>query len=98
MAINWNTVRTEHVEKACELLLDDKKTRRLKTKGIFIRSHGHVLPAKQAMRVAYLLANGLPVDAKLRFSSGESMVQRLQAMGFQVGRQDTGSAAGATDG
>ena len=97
MALNWNTVQAEHVAKACELVGGDEKARKLKAKGIFIVSGDSVLPAKQVIRAAYLLANDLPLDTKLKFSSGESTVKRLQSLGFQVERRGQTTPKGAPD-
>jgi hypothetical protein len=50
------------------------------------------------MRTAYLLANNMRLDTKLKFSSGESTVKRLRNLGFQVERRgDSGTAAEQVD-
>ena len=88
MALDWNSVRAVHVTEACRQLREGVRPVRLKSTGIFIISEGKDLPAKQVMRVAYLLANNMSLDAKLRFSSGESTVKRLRSLGFQVERRN----------
>ncbi len=86
MALKWDTIRTEHVARACELVAADKQTLRGRTTRIVLAFRGQRLPAKEVLRTAYLLANRLPLDAPLRFASGESTVQRLRRLGFAVER------------
>ena len=93
MALNWNSVKAGHVTEACRQLRQGVKPVRLKSSGIFIIFEGEDLPAKQVMRVAYLLANNMTLDAKLRFSSGDSTVKRLRNLGFQVERRNGSKAA-----
>jgi hypothetical protein len=40
----------------------------------------------QARTVAYCLANNIPSETKLKFSSGEASLQRLRSLGFQAER------------
>jgi len=87
MALNWNSVRAEHVTRACQVVRNDGKSLRSKSTGICIVFEGSALPAKKVIRFAYLLANNMPLDTKLKFSSGESTVQRLRSLGFQVERR-----------
>ena len=98
MAINWNTVRADHVVQAFDLVSADAKTRHQRVTGIFVRSGDDLLPAKQVIRIAYLVANNLPLDTKLKFTSGEGTVNRLRDLGFHVERrgQITSSEAPTT--
>ena len=84
MALNWSTVKREHVTRACEMLVLGEHRPRVQAKGIFVAFSGQRLPAKQALRLAYCLANNIPLDADLKFSSGEGTVKRLQRLGFTV--------------
>lgn len=83
MALNWKTVKAEHITQACEVLLKQGGGRTA-AKGIFIPYGGKRLPAKYATRLAYCLANGLPLDTKLKFSSGDGTVNLLRRLGFTV--------------
>jgi hypothetical protein len=56
-------------------------------KGLFVAFGDKRLPAKHAVRLAYCLANDLPLDTELRFSSGEGTVKLLQRLGFTVERR-----------
>jgi hypothetical protein len=84
--LNWATVRREHVNRACELVLSGQRPARAKAKGLFVTFEGHNLPAKHVLRVAYLLANNLSVETEVRFASGEGTMRRLGVLGFTVTR------------
>lgn len=86
MGIDFSTVRAEHVAEAFKLTSWEDKHRQ-RSKGIFIIFEGDALPAKQVIRTAYLLANNLPLDTKLKFSSGERIARRLRSLGFVVERR-----------
>jgi hypothetical protein len=85
MALNWNSVRAEHVTRACELIGGEQGAR-ARARGIVVEFGGQSLPAKEVLRVAYLLANNLKTTTPLRFTSGEGTIQRLQRLGFRAGR------------
>ena len=86
MALNWDTVRAEHVKRACDLVASGERTPRSTAKGLFVSYNERNLPAKHVLRLAYLLANNLPLDKELRFASGEGTLNRLRALGFTVAR------------
>ena len=86
MALNWNAVRAEHVTRACEHLIGAGHVSRAKAKGLIVTFKGASLPAKEVLRVAYLFANGLPPDGKLKFTSGQGTIDRLTALGFSADR------------
>lgn len=86
MALDWKTVKAEHVAKACELAASGESLPRPKAKGIFVIRNGERLPAKHVLRLAYCVAHGLPLSTPLKFSSGESTVSRLRSLGFDVDR------------
>lgn len=86
MALNWNSVRADHVTRACELILAGEQGAGAKARGITVEFRGRSLPAKEVLRVAYLLANNLKPDTPLRFASGEGTIQRLRRLGFRAGR------------
>jgi hypothetical protein len=89
MSLNWRTIRTNDVEQACELVESGEQAARTPAKGIFLIRNGRQLPAKQVLRLAYCLANKLPLDSKLKFASGESSINLLRGLGFAVDRADS---------
>jgi hypothetical protein len=84
MALNWNSVKREHVEKACTQVAAADTTKRAAR--LVLWHDERPLPAKEVMRVAYRLANALPSDAELRFSSGDATIHVLQRLGFRAER------------
>jgi hypothetical protein len=86
VALHWSTVKPEHVTKACEMLLKGEQPPRAKAKGIFVTYKGRLLPGKHVARLAYCFANDLGLDAKLKFSSGDGVVNLLHRLGFEVHR------------
>jgi len=86
MPLHWDAVRAEHVRRACELVVSGQHPPRSKAKELFITHEGQHLPAKHVLRLAYLLANQLPLDSDLRFASGEGTIRRLRGLGFTATR------------
>jgi len=84
MALNWNSVSAKDVERACNMVLSGELSPRSQAKGIFLIKGNDKLPAKHVLRLAYCIANGLPLDSKIKFTSGESLVKRLRSLGFDV--------------
>ena len=87
MALNWNSVRSEHVAQACEQLRSSTKTARGKAKGIFVIYQDETLPAKRVLRLAYCIANRLPVTSQVKFTSGDSTLNLLRKLGFSAERR-----------
>jgi hypothetical protein len=87
MAINWKTITAAHVRQACDLVTSEQTRPRASAKAIFLVRDGIALPAKHVLRVAYCLANGLPLDTKLKFSSGDGSINLLRGLGFEVERR-----------
>jgi len=87
MAIKWNSIGTDHVTRAFELLAKDSVNHNRGGRSLFVTHQGLSLPAKDVMRLAYLLANRLPPDTKVKFSSGEGIMARLTSLGFAVERR-----------
>jgi hypothetical protein len=85
--LDWSTVKREHVETACQLLLKGERLPRARAKRIFLVFNDDRLPAKHALRLAYCLANGLQLDATVNFTSGDGTISKLRALGFSVERQ-----------
>jgi hypothetical protein len=86
VALNWSTVKPEHVKRACELLLKGEQQPRITAKGIFVVYESQQLPAKHVVRLAYCFANNLSPSTALKFSSGEGIANLLRRLGFAVER------------
>jgi hypothetical protein len=84
MALDWKSVGPEHVRQACETVAASRQNSR--TSGIVIWHNERALPAKEVLRTAYRLANQLPAETELRFSSGDSTLRLLSNLGFKVER------------
>jgi hypothetical protein len=89
MSLNWRTVRASDVEQACSLVETGQQTTRVPAKGIFLIHNGRPLPAKHVLRLAYCIANKLPLDSQLKFASGDSSINLLRSLGFEVERRGT---------
>ena len=85
MGLNWKSVQTVHVTQACETLWKSTAPR-AKAQGLIVTYKNKQLPAKPVLRMAYCLANNMPAESKVKFSSGEGTLQRLRALGFQAER------------
>lgn len=88
MALDWSTVKPEHVARACELLAAGQHIPRVQAKGLFVVFGHENLPAKQVMRLAYCLANNMPLNATPKFASGEATLNLLRGLGFSVTRSN----------
>jgi len=86
VALDWSTIKREDVIGACELLLRGEQRPRVQAKGIFLVFQNERLPAKHALRLAYCLANKIPLSSTLKFSSGEGIIKVLRSLGFSVER------------
>jgi hypothetical protein len=87
MALDWGTVKAEHVQAACARLAP--KWSRPEMAGLVVWFNDQVLPAKQVLKAAYRIANGLSEDAEVKFSSGDTMLGRLNRLGFRAERRAT---------
>jgi hypothetical protein len=87
MTLNWSAVRATDVEQACQLVESGAQPARIPSKGIFLIHNGSPLPAKHVLRLAFCIANRLPLDSKLKFSSGDGTINRLRSLGFEVERR-----------
>ena len=92
MALDWFTVKAEHVRAACDLVMRGENQPRAKAKGIFVLFDGQFLPAKHVLRTAYCIANKLPADSAPKFASGEGTIKVLRDLGFTVERSPNTSA------
>jgi hypothetical protein len=93
MGLNWKSVQAVHVTRACDALLKSAGSR-AKPRGLIITYKDKQLPAKVILRMAYCLANNIPAETKLKFSSGEGSLQILRSLGFQAERLQTNDHTG----
>ena len=89
MALNWESVSTADVRRACEMVAAGQHSPRAGAKGIFVTWQGKSIPAKHVLRLAYLLANRMDTNAPLKFASGEGTILRLKRLGFDVRRSES---------
>src|SRR5262245_44849197 len=78
------SVKAEHVHEACKHL--ESKLQRPKAGGLAVTYKDQQLPVKPVLRRAYCLAEKLPFETKVKFSSGEACLQFLRSLGFQAER------------
>jgi hypothetical protein len=88
MGLNWKSVTAVHVNQACEALIKSGGPR-AKPRGLIVTYKDKQLPAKVILRMAYCLANNIPFESKLKFSSGEGSLQLLRSLGFRAERLPT---------
>ena len=88
MGLNWKSVKAVHVTQACEALLNSAG-QGLKPRGLIVTYKDKKLPAKAILRMAYCLANNIPSETKLKFSSGEGSLQLFRSLGFRAERLQT---------
>jgi hypothetical protein len=84
VALNWKSVTADHVRAALRQVAASKSANRVS--GLVIFHEGRTLSAKEVLRVAYRLANQMPEDAPLKFSSGDGTLNVLQRLGFNARR------------
>jgi len=85
MALDWKTVTADHVHRACARVRAANP--RTKASGIVVWDGDRSLSAKEVLRVAYRLANGLSDTVGVRFSSGDGSISLLQRLGFRAERR-----------
>jgi hypothetical protein len=88
MKMNWTSVKADHVIAACDSLLNSINPRP-KPSGLVVTYRDKQLPAKAVLQTAYCLANNIPSGTKLKFSSGESTLNRLRSLGLRAERLET---------
>ena len=93
MALDWSSVKAEHVTEACNFLLREGGSRG-KSHGIYVQFQGQPLPAKAVARIAYARANNLAPESVPKFSSGDGTVKLLQRLGFTVEKREGEKTAG----
>jgi hypothetical protein len=86
VALNWNSISADDVRAALKHVGTSRTGNR--TSGLVIIDGNRSLPAKEVLRLAYLLANKLPADTKIKFSSGDGTLKVLRSLGFHAERID----------
>ena len=86
--MNWLSVKSHHVSQACEALLKSAVSKS-KPRGLVITYKDQQLPVKAVLRLAYCLANNIPTETKLKFTSGEGSLACLRSLGFRAERVQT---------
>ncbi len=84
MALNWKSVTAEHVQEAMKQVGASESNDR--SKGLVLIDGSRTYSAKEVLRVAYRLANKLPIDSVVKFSSGDGTLSVLTKLGFEAKR------------
>jgi hypothetical protein len=85
VALNWKSVSAEHVRAAiAEVAVARTRDR---ATGLELLDGDRALPAKEVLRTAYRLANKLPAESTVKFSSGDGTLNILRQLGFTAERR-----------
>jgi hypothetical protein len=85
VALNWKSVSAEHVRAAIAEVAAARTHDR--ATGLVLLDGDRALPAKEVLRTAYRLANKLPADSAVKFSSGDGTLNILRQLGFAAERR-----------
>jgi len=85
VALNWKSVSAEHVRAAIAEVAAARTHDR--ATGLVLLDGDRALPAKEVLRTAYRLANKLPADSAVKFSSGDGTLNILRQLGFTAERR-----------
>ena len=86
MGINWNVITEKHVGEACKAVAQRTATGKTRRRGLVVSFDGQMLSAKDIAKTAYLNAIGKPLDSRVDFTSGESLLTRLRVCGCDAMR------------
>ena len=89
--MKWASVKAHHVNQACDVLM--RSTVSPKPRGLVVIYKNQKLPAKAVLRLAYCLANDIPTETHIKFSSGENSLMLLRSLGFSAERLQTNHPA-----
>jgi hypothetical protein len=92
VALNWKSVTAEHVREAMQHVGASKAKKNGMSRLVLIDG-SRMYSAKEVLRVAYRLANKLPRDSVVKFSSGDGTLNVLRKLGFVAKRLTTESGA-----
>jgi hypothetical protein len=93
MPIEWSTITPAHVRQACEFVAASSNAKD-RNSGLVVFVSNRRLSAKEILREAYRLANGLTADAEINFASGEATLNLLRRLGFRAERLSPPSGKG----
>jgi hypothetical protein len=85
VAMNWKSVSAEHVRAAIAEVAAARTHDR--ATGLLLLDGDRALPAKEVLRTAYRLANKLPAESAVKFSSGDGTLNILRQLGFAAERR-----------
>jgi len=91
MKMKWASVKAHHVSQACDALI--KSMVSPKPGGLVVIYKNQKLPVKAVLRLAYCLANDIPTETRIKFSSGENSLTLLRSLGFSAERLQTKDSA-----
>jgi hypothetical protein len=86
VALNWKSVSAEHVRAAIAEVAAARTHDR--ATGLVLLDGDRALPAKEVLRTAYRLANKLPAESAVKFSSGDGTLNILRQLGFTAERRE----------
>lgn len=92
--LNWRAVEPDHYRNAVRWVAENWSG---SAPRLFVKHGDARLPAKLVAAAAYRLAHSMPMDQELRFSSGQSVLDRLTAAGLEVGRDEAIRAKPASE-
>lgn len=85
MPIEWSTITAAHIRQACDFVASSAKARD-RNNGLVVFVGDRKFAAKEILREAYRIANGLAPDAEIKFASGEATLTLLRRLGFRAER------------
>jgi hypothetical protein len=80
----WASVKAHHVSQACDALMRSGVSP--KPHGLVVMYKNHKLPVKAVLKLAYCIANDIPTETPIKFSSGEKSLTLLRSLGFSAER------------
>jgi len=90
VALNWKSIAAEHVREAMKQVGASKS--KDQSKGLVVINGSRTYSAKEVLRAAYCLANKLPSESVVKFSSGDGTLNVLTKLGFEAKRLGAESA------
>jgi hypothetical protein len=84
VTLNWKSVTADNIREAMKQVGASKFANR--KLGLVLIDKSNVYLAKEILRVAYRLANKLPRDSVVKFSSGDGTLNVLTKLGFDAKR------------
>jgi hypothetical protein len=95
--MDWTSVTAHHVAEACEELLEIADQKLSKQGSLVVIYKERQLPVKAVLRRAYALANNIPREKYIDFTSGEANLKLLRSLGFRAERLKTNDPVAEKD-